>query len=174
MKRFRANPIAFVLIGIPVILLIVTLATLTAGAAASASNQIETPMAEATLQPAETPSPGGWSLESGTPSPGEIPGSGGMGMGNCPMMSGGMPGMNMTGMAGMMMPGMPGMTSIASSSPYENPWYLLGWALLALVSLTILCGPVFGFVWIIRSSKSVRKTAGLPWAIPEFKSSQNP
>jgi hypothetical protein len=201
MKRSRTNPITFGLIGIPVILLIFALAAFPTGATASGLNQMETPMAEATPQPNETPLPGGWSIESGTPSADEIPSSGSMSTGNCPMMGGGamgstsgMQGTNMTGMAGMQggsmmgmtgmqggpmtgmagmqgssMPGMPGMMmpgtqnmpSIASSNPYENPWYLLGWALLALVSLTILGGLVFGFVWMIRRSRSTRQAERL-------------
>lgn len=67
----------------------------------------------------------------------------------------GMQGGSMASMAGMM-PGAQGVTSIASANLYENPWYLLGWALLALVSLTILGGLVFGFVWIMRRFKSTR------------------
>jgi disulfide bond formation protein DsbB len=169
---------------------------------------METPMVEVTPQPTETPLPGGWSLESGTPTAGDISGLSAMSTGNCPMMGSGvmsgtsdMSGMNMTGMAGMQggsmvgmtgmqggsmsgmagmqggsmagmtgmqdgsmasmagmsgmtMPGMQGMTSIASANPYENPWYLLGWALLALVILAVICGVVMTILWIARRPRS--------------------
>jgi disulfide bond formation protein DsbB len=68
-----------------------------------------------------------------------------------------MQGSSMTGMTGMMMPGAQGMTSIASASPYENPWYLLGWALLALVSLIIIGGVVLTIVWIARRTRSTQQ-----------------
>jgi disulfide bond formation protein DsbB len=48
------------------------------------------------------------------------------------------------------------MTSIASANSYENPWYLLGWALLALVSLTILGVLVFGVLWMVRRFRPAR------------------
>jgi hypothetical protein len=101
--------------------------------------------------------------------------------GTCPMMSGtdmtgmgnmsgmqgmqGMSGMGMSGMSGMNgmsgmqeMPGMNGMTSYPNPW-YSDPWWLLGWVLLTLVVLAILAGAVYGFLQIIRRSKSVQPPA---------------
>jgi len=39
---------------------------------------------------------------------------------------------------------------------YSNPWWLLGWVLLTLVVLAILIGVSYGFIQIIRRSKSVQ------------------
>jgi len=110
-----------------------------------------------------------------TPEPGNGQmgtGMSGMGTSNCPMMNGAtMENSNST----MSMSGMPGMSGMQSTSGMQgmggspmvseqgfsilalNPWWLLGWVLLALVSFIVLSGAVVSIVWIVRRSRSTRQ-----------------
>jgi hypothetical protein len=88
---------------------------------------------------------------------------------SCPMMgqmsSGttGMSGMGMSSM-GMSTTGMAGMTTMTGTeSLYDadgrfvlwnlNPWWVLGWVLLALILLAVLASAVFGVVTLVRRTR---------------------
>jgi hypothetical protein len=83
----------------------------------------------------------------------------GMDMGGCPMMSGSaMSGSGMTSMGksdDLLMSGMD-MSETSNQVAYDreldttNPWMILGWVVLGLVSLAVIVAVIFGVVWIVR------------------------
>jgi hypothetical protein len=78
----------------------------------------------------------------------------GMNMGTLSgMSSDGMSGMNMGNMAGMNMTGIEGGWMGISSLWYTNPWWLLGWVVLVLLSIAVLVGLVLAVVLVIRRSR---------------------
>ena len=92
-------------------------------------------------------------------------GAAGMDMSGCMMMSGsGMSGSAMSGMgtgtdllmSGMDMDDSSSLVGYESTLDTTNPWMILGWVVLGLVSLAIIFAVVFGVVLIVRHLRQAR------------------
>ena len=71
--------------------------------------------------------------------------------------TGSMSGTGMSAMAGMnAMPGMNGAVTVASQQWWEDPWRLLGWSLLILVTIAGLFAVVAGYRWLANRTGSTK------------------
>lgn len=154
-------------------LLLIAITLVSAQTPGQAAGQMDMSTPTATALPEATPA-----ADLPLAGSGDLPLSGTQ-TGTCPMMNGtsttgmgnmggmqGMSGMGMNGMSGgmMNMGGMPGMNMSGSMSSipvpwYSDPWWLLGWVLLTLVTLAILFAAAYGLIQLTRRSRSAQPPA---------------